>query len=66
MSSLGAHAGGDEVIMREFLRCIKDPVLPPLAGVREGIESAFVALAIDQSARTGSIVDLRETWQRAG
>jgi len=59
----GGHAGGDEVLMDSLYRSMKDGV-EPLVGVDEGIKSAVVSFAIDETHDTGRIVDLAPFWER--
>ena len=59
------HGGGDE---RQLAACV-DALLegaPPPAGGRAGLVASVTALAIDEALQQGSVVDLRERWQRLG
>ena len=38
----------------------------PKCSGSEGLESAVLALAIDQAARTGKVVDLEPVWKKLG
>jgi len=58
----GGHAGGDEVIGRELAGVMLDG-RPVACGGDEGLESAVVALSIEDSARSRSIVDLEPVWK---
>ncbi|MBN1864731.1 MAG: Gfo/Idh/MocA family oxidoreductase, partial [Victivallales bacterium] len=59
------HGGGDDYIMKELYRSMTLNE-PPKCGGDEGLESAVVALALDESARTGKIVDIEPVWKRLG
>lgn len=57
------HGGGDDFIMRELYATMTTGTPPQCSG-EEGLDSAVVALAIDQAAREGQVVDLESIWQR--
>jgi len=57
------HAGGDDYIMKELYECMCTGGTPKCGG-SEGLESAVYALAIDESARTGKVVDLEPVWKK--
>lgn len=60
------HGGGDSVIMKELYEetmCKNE--LPACSG-REGLESAVVALAFDQAAKSHKVVELEEVWKTLG
>ena len=59
------HGGGDSYIMKELFETMTTGALPKCSG-SEGLESAVLALAIDQAARTRSIVDLEPVWKQLG
>ena len=59
------HGGGDEYIMKELFETMTKGTEPKCSG-DEGLESAVLAMAIDQAARTGSIVDLEPVWKKLG
>jgi len=59
------HGGGDAHIMQELLRTMIHGE-PPRCSGDEGLQSAVFALAIDQAARTGEIVDMEPVWKRLG
>ncbi|MFA9478949.1 Gfo/Idh/MocA family protein [Phycisphaerales bacterium AB-hyl4] len=63
--SFGGHGGGDEVMAQQMAATMLDDQ-PPLAGLREALQSATVAFAIDKAAETGAVVDLRPMWSRCG
>jgi predicted dehydrogenase len=59
------HGGGDDFIMKELYHTMANDA-PPTCSGEEGLRSAVVALAIDQSAREGQIIDLTPTWESLG
>ncbi|MFC1453280.1 Gfo/Idh/MocA family protein [Verrucomicrobiota bacterium] len=59
------HGGGDAFIMKELFDTMVNGTPPKCSG-EEGLESAVVALAIDQAAREERIVDLEPVWQSLG
>ena len=65
--SFGAdgHGGGDDFIMKELYATMSEGVAPKCSG-NEGLESAVFALALDEAARKGEIVDLEPVWKAMG
>jgi predicted dehydrogenase len=59
------HGGGDAYIMKELFETMTKGVPPKCSG-SEGLESAVLALAIDQAARERRIVDLEPVWKKLG
>ncbi len=59
------HAGGDQVIMKEIYDSMANGTAP-VCGGNEGLESAVLALALDQAAQTGTLVDLEPVWKKLG
>ena len=57
------HGGGDDFIMKELFDTMLHRT-PPACGGEEGLRSAVVSLAIDQSAREGRVIDLEPVWRR--
>jgi predicted dehydrogenase len=53
------HHGGDSVITRQFVDMLRGRPTPPLAGLREGVDAALLALAADEAAAAGRTVDPR-------
>lgn len=62
---IDGHGGGDAHIMEELAESMHNETVPKCSG-SEGLESAVYALALDQAAKTGSVVDLEETWKSLG
>lgn len=52
-----AHHGGDSVISTHFRSMLANGEIKPLAGLREGIEAAMLALAAERAARTSTVVE---------
>lgn len=61
----GLHGGGDRVIMKELLETMLKGTEPACSG-DEGLESAVVALALDEAIESGSVVDLEPLWKELG
>lgn len=61
----GGHGGGDDFIMKELWDTMTQGT-PPACSGEEGLRSAVVALALDQAAREGRVVDLEPTWAALG
>ena len=59
------HGGGDDVIMKELYDTMANDTSPKSSG-EEGLRSAVTALAIDQAAREGRVIDLKPTWKSLG
>jgi len=59
------HGGGDDFIMQELYDTMANGTPPKCSG-QEGLLSAVTALAIDQAAVQGKVVDLEPTWKRLG
>ena len=59
------HGGGDDYIMKELYDSMTTGAKPKCSG-NEGLESAVYALALDQSARIGQVVDLEPIWKKMG
>lgn len=57
------HGGGDSSIMKELYKTMTEGTKPKCSGV-EGLESAVVALALDQAAHTHTLVDLEPIWEK--
>lgn len=61
----GLHGGGDSVIMKELLETMEKGVTPRCSG-RDGLDSAVVALGLDEAIASGTVVDLEPVWKRLG
>lgn len=59
------HGGGDSFIMKELYETMCTGSLPKCSG-NEGLQSAVFALAMDEAARKGSVVDLEPVWSSLG
>lgn len=58
------HGGGDEGIMRNFVRAVRGEA-EALTTARESLESHLMAFAADEARLNGTIVDMDEFRQRA-
>jgi predicted dehydrogenase len=59
------HGGGDAFIMKALFETMTHRT-PPACSGEEGLFSAVLALAIDQAAREGRVIDLEPTWKQLG
>ncbi len=59
------HGGGDAYIMKELYETMLEGVEPKCSG-NEGLESAVVALSMDQAAQTNQMIDLEPIWKKLG
>jgi hypothetical protein len=59
------HGGGDDYIMKELYETMTKGVAPKCSG-EEGLLSTVTALAIDQSAKSGQMLDLEPMWKSLG
>jgi predicted dehydrogenase len=61
----GGHGGGDDYLAKTLAASMVKGE-PPAAGLEDGIRSAVPVYAIDDALETGSVVDVRPYWQKAG
>jgi predicted dehydrogenase len=61
-SSGGGHAGGDSFIMKELYDSMVNGTLPKCSG-NEGLESAVVALAIEEAKDQNQVLDMEPIWK---
>ncbi len=59
------HGGGDRIIMEELFDTMCSGTEPKCSG-SEGLESAVYALALDQAAVSGKVIDLEPIWSSLG
>jgi len=59
------HGGGDDYIMKELYETMSEGVEPKCSG-DEGLESAVVALAMDQAAQSNQMIDMEPIWKKLG
>ena len=57
------HGGGDRYIMTELYETMSKNTQPRCAG-KEGLLSAVYAIAINEAAVSGKVVDLTSVWQK--
>ncbi len=58
-----AHGGGDNYIMKDLYECMSNHSKPKCSG-DEGLESAVVALSIDQAIKDKTIINLEPVWRK--
>ncbi len=61
----GKHGGGNTILTDSLLASMIHDA-PPDTSMTDGVTSAITCLGIDEAMRTGTVVDLRPTWRRAG
>lgn len=61
----GGHGGGDDYIMKSLYDTMINGTAPLCSG-EEGLQSAVVALSIDEAARKGEVFDLEPVWRDLG
>ena len=61
--TIDGHGGGDQIIMNELYQ-IMHGHMPPKTTGEQGLESAVVALAIDQAGTSGQVFDLEPVWRK--
>ena len=57
------HGGGDSYIMKELYDTMINGTLPKCSG-NEGLESAVVAIMLDEAANIGNTIDLEPIWEK--
>ena len=57
------HGGGDSFIMKELYDTMSNGTLPKCSG-NEGLESAVVAIMLDEAANRGATIDLEPIWKK--
>ena len=64
-SGIDGHGGGDSYIMKELYDTMINGTEPKCSG-SEGLESAVYAMALEEAADTGKVVDLEAVWKQLG
>ena len=64
-SGVDGHGGGDSFIMKELYDSMVNGTEPKCSG-NEGLQSAVYALALDEAANTGKVIDLEPVWKSLG
>ena len=64
-SGLDGHGGGDSFIMKELYNTMINGT-EPMCGGSEGLQSAVYAMALEEAADTGKVVDLEPVWHKLG
>ena len=59
------HHGGDSVISNQIKAMLLDQPVPPLAGLKEGIEACLLVFAAERSRKEKKIVSMEEVLARA-
>lgn len=59
------HGGGDKIIAEHLVDSLINNVEPKSSG-EEGLKSAVVSLAIEESRKANKIIDLRDIWTELG
>jgi predicted dehydrogenase len=60
----GGHGGGDRMLVRELDKAISQN--KKKKQMKDAIKSTVTAIAIDESMRTGKIIDLTKVWKSFG
>ncbi len=58
------HGGGDSVLNRDFIDLLQAKVNHVRPGLKEGIESAILCIAADESRETGQAVDIASYFKK--
>ncbi len=61
----GGHGSGDTVLTASLYSTLTEGT-PPLSTPDDGVTSAITAFGIDQAMETGTVLDLRPMWEKAG
>jgi predicted dehydrogenase len=60
------HGGGDEGIMRDFVRALRDGERRVLTSASESLESHLLAFAAEEARLRLSVVDVSDYWTQVG
>lgn len=63
-TGIGGHSGSDDAFMRGFLRTVQTNGAFTLSSAAQSVESHLIALAAEESRRTGQTVPMDEFWQK--
>ena len=58
-----AHYGADKLMSEDIVRFLRGDINSLPVGPKEAIAAGLVAMAIDESMKTGKIVDMTNTWE---
>ena len=64
-SGLDGHGGGDAYIMKELYDTMINGTEPKCSG-SEGLQSAVYAMALEEAAVSGNVIDLEPVWKSLG
>ena len=57
-----AHYGADKLMSEDIVSFLRGDINSLPVGPKEAIAAGLVAMAIDESMKTGQIVDMTKTW----
>ena len=57
-----AHYGADKLMSEDIVSFLRGDLTSLPVGPKEAIAAGLVAMAIDESMKTGQIVDMNQTW----
>ena len=57
-----AHYGADKLMSEDIVSFLRGDLNSLPVGPKEAIAAGLVAMAIDESMKTGQIVDMTQTW----
>ena len=58
-----SHYGADKLMSEDIVSFLRGDITSLPVGPKEAIAAGLVAMAIDESMKTGQIVDMTETWK---
>jgi hypothetical protein len=58
-----SHYGADKLMSEDIVSFLRGDLTSLPVGPKEAIAAGLVAMAIDESMKTGQIVDMTETWK---
>ena len=61
----GGHGGGDAILAKELAASMLKGTTPSV-GLDDGLKSSITCFAIDEAMSSGTVVDVRPYWKRAG
>ena len=62
---MGGHGGSDSILIKQIAESIRSEKAS-ISGLMEGLKSAIICFATDESMKTGAMVDVRPLWEQAG
>jgi len=61
----GGHGGGDNILGESLVATMLEG-MPPRTTLEDGLRSAITAFAIDDAMGSGTVVDVKPYWEKAG